>query len=515
VLDFIGWKAREEKKARALISAGYSDDMEGEAYHTVSGQNANHSIRLDNKFMKSAFQTRPSAKNGHAKSILSAMAQSAWECGDPGVQFHDTIQRWHTCPKSGPITASNPCSEYMFLDDSACNLSSINWVPFFTMTRAEISLDFDSLSKTIERLITAQEILVGMASYPTAKIAQNSAEFRPLGLGFSNLGGLLMRLGIGYGSQEARDVAAGLMSLMQALAVQASARLALRLKPYSKFGANRSSHLKVLSMHRLAHRKLAQSVTRNLAGFLNDEAKNVPTGHGKLNVQAQVVRVQSLTAALVARGNQHWSDAMTAAEKYGQRHAQLTAIAPTGTISFMMDCGTTGVEPEFSLVKTKRLVGGQSLQMISPDAEVALVNLGYNQKDRDRILNDVLAGQSATDHALIRPDDRRVFQTAQGNLKQALEPMDHVLMMAALQPFVSGAISKTVNLPTSARPADIEHIYSKAWELGLKSIAVYRDQSKISQPLSQSRPCPECQSELELHSGCWTCPVCGLASSCG
>lgn len=296
VLDFIQWKAREEKKAQALIAAGYSPDMEGEAYHTVSGQNANHSVRIKNKWMSAAFAGKASTKSERARKIIQAIAESAWDCGDPGIQFHDTIQKWHTCPTDGVINASNPCSEYMFLDDSACNLASINLMAFLRSTASEVEFDFVGFTETIERLITAQEILVEMASYPTAKIALNSARFRPLGLGFSNLGGLLMRLGVSYASEEARALASALSSLMQSVAVQTSADLAAKLGTYQGFQDNRGSHLKVLQMHFNAHRAAFRKVSRERGPKVDQASSSASENRRRV--------VQVLALQIFKQGNQ-------------------------------------------------------------------------------------------------------------------------------------------------------------------------------------------------------------------
>ena len=511
VLDFIEWKMNEERKAHMLIAAGLSSDFEGEAYRTVSGQNANNSIRVPDVFMKTVLQEGPWKLKARStgklyREIPSAdvwrkISHAAWVCADPGIQFHDTINRWHTCPNTDIIRSSNPCSEYMFLDDSACNLASINLVKFLN---PDGTFDFESLIHTARTLFVAQEILVDYSSYPTQKIAQNSHDYRPLGLGFANLGSLLMRKGIPYDSDAGRAWAGAITAMMNGVAYLTSAEMARAKGAFAGFKKNRFPMLKVMKMHE-----------KSLNGVAWDF---LPEGLEKAT--------RNLWKAVVYNGG-----------KYGYRNAQATVIAPTGTIGLMMDCDTTGIEPDFSLIKYKKLVGGGEIQIVNQAVEPALHVLGYEEEQITRILKFVEDHNSLQDCPDLKKEHLPVFDCANGAPGQrVLSPESHVKMMAAVQPFISGAISKTVNLPSTATEKDISDVYFLAWRLGVKAVAVYRDGSKQSQPLNLkikgespdgspkeikvdivpdfTMKCPECGSDTVLTSGCYRCPNCGTTVGC-
>lgn len=462
IVQFIEWKAKEELKARALIASGYSAALEGEAYQTVGGQNANNSIRIPSKFLTSlqkdeswSLRSRTTGKVTRqvpAKEIWEKIVQSAWSSADPGLQFEDHIQAWHTCPNSGRIRGSNPCSEYMFLDDSACNLASINLVEYL---KADGVFDVELFCHTVKLLFVAQDILVDYSGYPTATIAQNSHDYRPLGLGYTNLGGLLMLLGLSYDSEEGRALAAAITSLMTSEAYLTSTHLAENLGPFKGFRKNRSPMLRVMRKHRDAHRELERSSKKlNLKGL----------------------------QALLERAQTNWTLVFQRGSKFGFRNAQATVLAPTGTISLAMDAVTTGIEPEFSLRRTKYLVGGRKIQFVNPLVEKSLKALGYGLDEREAIKQDLLKNGSVDEVSILKPQHRDVFLCALGP-GRTLSPESHIKMMAVVQPFLSGAISKTINLPATAKPEDVSKVLLLAHELGLKSVAIYRDGSKGSQPL--------------------------------
>lgn len=503
ILDFIDWKMREEKKAHLLIAAGLSPEFEGEAYRTVSGQNANNSVRVTDQFMKAVEHEGPwklkaritgkTLRELPAEEVWQKINNAAWMCADPGVQFHTTINKWHTCPKSGVINSSNPCSEYMFLDDSACNLSSINLVRFLN---DDDSFDFEGFIHTARTLFVAQEILVDYSSYPTAKIAQNSHDYRPLGLGYANLGSLLMRMGIAYDSDEGRAWAGGLTSLLTGVAYLTSAELARAKGAFAGFRKNKEPMLKVMGMHEKALKKVAWSY--------------LPEG------------MQQAVKTL-------WKGVLYNGRKYGFRNAQATVVAPTGTIGLLMDCDTTGIEPDFALIKNKKLSGGGEIQIVNQSVEHALRTLGYSPENQQSILRYIEEHNSVVGCVEIHPEDIAIFDCAAGGKGgRVLAPESHLQMMAAVQPFISGAISKTVNLPNSAMPEDVSRINIMAWQLGLKAVAVYRDGSKQSQPLNVhvanqegaaepsgfTMKCPECGSDTVLTSGCYRCPNCGTTVGC-
>lgn len=499
ISEFIAWKMKEEKKAHALIAQGYSAELDGESYHTVSGQNANNSVRISNKFMhvleKNGQWSLKSRLNGRTVSEVSAdrlwqqLCKAAWHCADPGVQFSDTINKYHTCKETAPINASNPCSEYMFLDDSACNLASLNLVKFFDQAKpGDEKFKVHEFLIAVKTFILAQEFLVDYASYPTAKIAQNSHDYRPLGLGYANLGSLLMQMGLAYDSDHARAFAGAITAMMTGMAYYTSSEMAAKLKPFTGFKKNKKSMLSVMKLH--------QKSLKN-------------------------IRWELLPAAYREICYELWADVLTMGEKHGFRNAQVTVIAPTGTIGLVMDCDTTGIEPDFSLIKYKKLSGGGQLKIVNQSVKIALDNLGYSSTERDKILFQIETGEDFMSNGILQEQHRKIFATAAGttqNANDVLSPDAHILMMAAVQPFISGAISKTVNLPHSASEADIADVYHKAWRLNLKAVAVYRDGSKFVQPLNRSKPelpaCTECGSPTILESGCFRCVNCGTTTAC-
>ncbi len=562
--DFINWKVREEKKAHALIAAGFSSDFNGDAYHTVSGQNSNNSIRVSDQFMKAnannaTWETRARTTGDvvdtlNARDLWRQLAEAAWHCADPGVQYDTTINRWHTCPNTGPINASNPCSEYMFLDDSACNLSSLNLTKFL---REDGSFDIEYYRHAVRVFFVAQEILVDFSSYPTRQIAQNSHDYRPLGLGYANLGTLLMLQGIPYDSDAGRATAGALTAILCGHAYKVSAEMAASKGPFAGFAKNREPMLRVMRMHRDA---------------------------------AYAINRDQCPEPLWRAAAEDWDHAVTLGEHHGYRNAQATVLAPTGTIGLLMDCDTTGIEPDFSLVKFKKLAGGGYFKIVNQSVPEALRRLGYAEHEVQEIVafvsgtNTLLAaphvnraslkqrGLTDADLAKVEAAIPGVFdldlafspwilgdeaydrlgvgaertrpgfsllrhlgftssevetanETIVGRMtiegspylkgehyavfdcanrcgkkgKRYLAPMAHVKMMAAAQPFLSGAISKTVNLPNEATVDDVQKIYEEGWRLGLKAVALYRDGCKASQPLSsQSDKAQDTEEEAPL-----------------
>ena len=550
IADFIGWKMREEKKAHALIAAGYSSDFNGDAYHTISGQNSNNSVRVTDEFMKAAlaggkWQTRfrttgEICETLEAKDLWRQVAEAAWGCADPGVQYDSTINRWHTCPNSGRINASNPCSEYMFLDDTACNLSSVNLTKF---QRDDGTFDVEGYRHACRVFFMAQEILVDLSSYPTADIARNSHDYRPLGLGYANLGSLLMSLGVPYDSREGRAIAAALTAIMCGHAYKTSAEMAASRGPFPGFAKNREPMLRVMRMHRDA----AYAIDRD-----------------------------GCPVDLYRAACDDWDEAVRSGETHGYRNAQATVLAPTGTIGLLMDCDTTGIEPDFALVKFKKLAGGGYFKIVNQTVPRALRRLGYTEREMQEIVafvsgtntllaaphvnrrtlrekgftdadmvkveaaipgvfdldsafaawvvgedtyerlgvskearaqrgfsllehlgftrahieeaQDVIVGHMTIEGAPhLRQEHQAVFDCANRCGKKGtrfLAPMSHVHMMGAVQPFLSGAISKTVNMPQDATVDDVQSVYEEGWRLGLKAVALYRDGCKASQPLS-------------------------------
>ncbi|MFH0806541.1 MAG: vitamin B12-dependent ribonucleotide reductase [Candidatus Brennerbacteria bacterium] len=480
--EFVICKADEEKKAWALIEAGYNRDFNvpGGAYDSVFFQNANHSVRVTDEFMKAVIEDKEwwthAIMNGspvkklRARELMQKIADAAWICGDPGLQFHTTINGWHTCSVTAPIYSSNPCSEYMFLDDTACNLASLNLMKF---RREDGSFDVEKFRAAVIVTITAMEISVGNSSYPTPAITQNSYDYRPLGLGYANLGALLMARGYAYDSAEGRALAAAITSLMCGVAYEQSARIAEAIGPFKGFEANREPMLDVMMRHHAATRRLADGDTDKPA-FLRKVMDTVGNGIPKDLYDASVSA---------------WENVVTLCAQYGIRNAQATVLAPTGTIGFMMDCDTTGVEPDLALVKYKKMVGGGELKLVNTTVSEALTKLGYDDAQREAIeaymdKNDTIEGAPHLKEEHLSVFDC-AFKPAKG--ERSIHYMGHIRMMGAVQPFLSGAISKTVNMPNKATSEDIEKAYMEAWKLGLKAIAIYRDGCKKTQPLSTSR----------------------------
>lgn len=466
ILQFVRAKAFEEKKAQALIEFGFDGSFEGEAYSTVAFQNSNHSVRVTDEFMEADEKdsdwvtryilTKDEADTYRAKDLMQEIAAAAYACGDPGLQFDTTINSYNTCPETGPISASNPCSEYMGVDDSACNLASIKLTAFLEASGA---FDIEAFSHAIDTIVTAQDIIIDRSSYPTPAIARNARNLRALGLGFADLGALVMGLGLPYDSDGARAWASGLSALMTSEAYLQSSRIASVRRPFREFELNRSSMLKVLKRHK----KSAYEIDENAA-------------------PKEVVEGARLT----------WDLAIERCKKGGFANSQVTAIAPTGTVSFMMDCDTTGIEPELALVKHKSLSGGGNLTIVNKMIPKALERLGYELLQIQEIIATIQETGSIEHIEEVAPEHLPVFDCAfrSPNGERHISPEGHVRMMAAVQPFISGGISKTVNLPTDCTVEDIEEIFRLSWKLGLKSITVYRDGCKTAQPLHSGSSLP-------------------------
>ena len=459
VHDFIWCKAKEEKKAHTLVDAGYDNSIDGEAYGSVFFQNANNSVRASDEFMHAALENRewwtksvvtgqPKARF-QARDLLKEIAEATHQCGDPGMQFDTTVNRWNPCKVSGRINASNPCSEYMFLDDSACNLASLNLLKFLG---PDGRFDAEAFRHAVDTVILAQEIFVDAASYPTQKIAENSHNYRPLGLGFANLGALLMSLGMPYDGDSGRDCAAALTAIMCGQAYLTSARIAGAVGTFAMYAKNEEPFLEVIRMHR-------GSVSR--------------IGHKH-------------TAELREVAQQVWDEAYEAGKQNGYRNAQVTVIAPTGTIGFMMDCDTTGIEPDLALVKHKKLVGGGVIKIVNNTVPQALIRLGYAPEQVEQIVSHIDSTGTIEGAPGIKDEHLPVFDCSfrPQNGVRFIQHMGHVRMMAAVQPFISGAISKTINMPEESTAQDIMDAYIESWRLGLKAVAIYRDGSKRVQPLS-------------------------------
>jgi ribonucleoside-diphosphate reductase alpha chain len=463
--EFISCKADEEKKAWALIDAGYdgSFNVRGGAYDSVFFQNANHSVRVSDEFMRAVVEDKPwSTKfvldgkpcdTYQARDLMKKMAQAAWQCGDPGMQFDTTINDWHTCPETSRINASNPCSEYMFLDDTACNLASLNLMKF---VKADGEFDVEAFKAACRTTITAQEILVDNASYPTEKIGKNSHEFRPLGMGYANLGVLLMDRGLPYDSDAGRSYAAAVTALMHGEGYAQSARVAAAMGPFAGYEKNDEPMLRVIDKHRQ---------------------------HAHM-IDAGLVPREMLRAVLAI-----WDEAYTLGAQHGYRNSQVTVLAPTGTIGFMMDCDTTGIEPDIALIKYKKLVGGGMMKIVNQSVPGVLKKLGYSAGQVEDIMKYVDERETIEGAPHVKDEHLAVFDCAfpPANGKRTIAYMGHIKMMAAVQPFLSGAISKTVNMPSDSTPEEIEKAYIESWRLGLKAVAVYRDGCKRSQPLSTSK----------------------------
>jgi len=463
IREFITCKMNEEKKAWALIEQGYDGSFNGEAYSSVMYQNANLSVRLTDEFMKAAEEggswqtfavtTRKPMETHKAEELLNLIAEATHVCGDPGVQYHTTVNRWHTCPEGGEICASNPCSEYMFLNDSACNLASLNLMKF---RRPDGSFDVERFRAAVRLTIIAQEILVDHGSYPNERICRNSHDYRALGLGFANLGALVMAMGLPYDGDAGRTYAAAVTAVMTGAAYATSAELSSRLGPFPQFIHNRHPMLKVVAMHRSA----VDGISR-----------------------------EHCPPDLLAAAEAAWDEALAAGKHLGFRNAQVTVIAPTGTIGFMMDCDTTGIEPEVALVKYKQLAGGGLFKLVNRTVPLALEVLGYDDKAVSDVLahideHDTIEGAPALKEEHLNVFDCS-FKPAKGS--RCIHHMGHIRMMAAVQPFISGAISKTVNMPKESTVQDVKNVYLEGWKLGLKAVAIYRDGSKRVQPLSVSK----------------------------
>ncbi|NLW87917.1 MAG: vitamin B12-dependent ribonucleotide reductase [Planctomycetes bacterium] len=463
IKEFITAKMDEERKAWALIEQGYDGSFNGNAYSSVMFQNSNFSVRLTDDFMKAAIEngqwqtyaitSKEPLEKHNAAELLKLIAEGTHICGDPGVQYHTTINKWHTCPNSGEICASNPCSEYMFVNDSACNLASLNLMKF---RNADGTIDVDRLSAAARLLVIAQEVLVDHSSYPSDRICRNSHDFRPLGLGYANLGALLMSIGLPYDSDGGRAIAAAVTAILTSSAYVASAELAGRVGTFPQFYRNRQAMLKVIDMHRKAVKGISD---------------------------------QHCPAYLIAAAEAMWSRAYAAGEESGFRNAQVTVLAPTGTIGFMMDCDTTGIEPDIALVKYKHLAGGGMFKMVNGTVPMALEHLGYSREQIAQIIEHIDANDTIEDSTVLREEHLPVFDCAfrPQNGVRSIHYMGHIRMMAAVQPFLSGAISKTVNVPKETTIDEISRVYVEGWKLGLKAVAVYRDGSKRTQPLNVNK----------------------------
>ena len=464
ILEFIHTKSEEEKKIHALMDAGYNmSDLNDDAWNSIQYQNANNSVRITDEFMDAAekdseWQTKyvvskRVAETYRARDMLHEIAKAAWECGDPGVQFDSVINKWHTCPNSGRINASNPCSEYMHVDNSACNLASINLMKF---VRADGTFMVKEFRHAVDVFNLAQEIIVDASSYPTDKIGENTHKMRQLGLGYANLGALLMTKGIPYDSEEGRAWAGAITSLMSGEAYRFSSTVAKRMGTFEAYEINKEPMLNVIKMHQAASREIDTM-------YLDDK---------KLGKEAQLV----------------WDEAVELGEKFGYRNAQVTVLAPTGTISFMMDCDTTGVEPDFSLVKMKQLVGGGWMKIVNTSIESALTKLGYNETEKNNIVSWIVTEGTIEGAPHLKESHLPVFDCAARPAKgtRTISWKGHVKMVAAVQPFISGAISKTFNMPFETSVDEIADSYMMAWKLGIKAFAVYRDGSKATQPLNTS-----------------------------
>jgi ribonucleoside-diphosphate reductase alpha chain len=495
--EFIDCKLKEDRKAQALMREGYdgTSGPDSEAYSSVFYQNANNSVRVSDSFMDAYlsghYYDLHAVKDGHtidsleARKVMHKVAQATWDCGDPGMQFDDTINKWHTCKDSGRINASNPCSEYMFLDDSACNLASFNLMKFVHNGK----FNSERFRRACATMTIAMDIIVDLSGYPTESIAKNSHDFRPLGLGYANLGALLMSMGLPYDSAEGRRFAAAITGIMTAQAYLTSTAISRKMKPLASAGGfkyedptygsfpgfadNKKSFLDVMRLHLQAAEDLNRQCSGTELGSLSSKAKEL------------------------------WDSVVTRGTQYGFRNAQVTVLAPTGTIGFMMDCDTTGIEPELALVKYKKMVGGGQMKIVNEGVEKALANLGYSEPHLSQLISYVDA-HGSLEGSTLKDEDLPVFDTAfrPAMSKRSIHYMGHIKMMAATQPFLSGAISKTVNMPNDASVEDIEKAYSESWKLGLKAVAIYRDGSKSNQVLvtkkEEKKPEPFSRSETPI-----------------
>ncbi|MCA9342462.1 vitamin B12-dependent ribonucleotide reductase [Candidatus Saccharibacteria bacterium] len=459
VEEFIWAKAIEERKARVLQEAGFDMNLDGKDSFSVQYQNANNSMRVSDEFMEAvetdsdwqlkAVKTGQPVKTIKARKLMRQFAEAAWECADPGMQYDTTINKWHTAPNAGRINASNPCSEYMHLDNSACNLASINLLKYL---KDDGTFDIEAFKHTVEIIFTSQEILVGYSEYPTEGIGKNARAYRELGLGYANLGALLMAQGLPYDSNEGRAQAAAITALMTGHAYATSAKIARRMGPFSGFHKDREGMLNVLSMHR-------EEVSK---------------------IDASLVREELLSAAASS-----WDEAVELGNLYGVRNSQASVLAPTGTIGLMMDCDTTGIEPDLGLVKVKKLVGGGTMHIVNQTVPRALKTLGYKKSQIDDIVNYIDTEKTITGAPHLKKEHMPVFACSMGD--NAIHYMGHVKMMGAVQPFISGAISKTVNMPEEVTVEDVEQLHIESWKLGLKAVAIYRDNCKVAQPLAMAK----------------------------
>ncbi|MCM1973935.1 MULTISPECIES: vitamin B12-dependent ribonucleotide reductase [Streptomyces] len=459
--DFIETKVKEEEKIRALRDAGFDMDLGGEDITSVQYQNANNSVRVNDEFMKAvetggkfglrARMTGEVIEEVDAKALFRKMAEAAWACADPGIQYDDTINHWHTCPESGRINGSNPCSEYMHLDNTSCNLASLNLMKFLKDDgKGNQSFDVERFAKVVELVITAMDISICFADFPTQKIGENTRAFRQLGIGYANLGALLMATGHAYDSDGGRALAGAITSLMTGTSYRRSAELAAVVGPYDGYARNAQPHLRVMKQH--------------------------------ADANTEAVRMDDLDTPIWAAATEAWQDVLRLGEKNGFRNSQASVIAPTGTIGLAMSCDTTGLEPDLALVKFKKLVGGGSMQIVNGTVPQALRRLGYQEEQIEAIVAHIAEHGNVIDAPGLKHEHYEVFDCAMG--ERAISPMGHVRMMAAIQPWISGALSKTVNMPESATVEEVEEIYFEAWKMGVKALAIYRDNCKVGQPLS-------------------------------
>lgn len=457
--EFIWAKAIEERKARDLQAAGWDMDLDGKDSFSVQYQNANNSVRVSDDFMQAviddkdwqlkAVTTGKPVKTVKARDLFRQISKAAWECADPGMQFDTTINKWHTTPNAGRINGSNPCSEYMHLDNSACNLASINLLKYL---KEDNTFDIEAYRHTVELIFTAQEILVGYSEYPTENINKNARAYRELGIGYANLGALLMAQGLPYDSAEGRAQAAAITALLTGHAYATSAKIAKRVGPFAGYHKDQEGMIRVLKMHR-------EAVSQ---------------------IDASLVSEELLSAAATA-----WDEAVELGQLYGVRNAQASVLAPTGTIGLMMDCDTTGIEPDLGLVKVKKLVGGGTMSIVNQTVPRALRALGYSDKQTEDIVAYIDVEKTITGAPHLKPEHRDVFACSMGD--NSIHYLGHVKMMSAVQPFLSGAISKTVNMPEEATVEDVEQLHIDAWKMGLKAVAIYRDNCKVAQPLSMAK----------------------------
>ena len=477
IVEFIECKMKEERKAQVLIEQGYDAGIDGDAYASIFFQNANHSVRVTDDFMRAVVEDKDwwtknvtdgqPAEKMRARDLMLKISDSTWHCGDPGMQYDTTINRWHTSKNTARINASNPCSEYMFLDDTACNLASLNLMKFLGSNG---QFDVTAFKHAVDVTITAQEILVDNASYPTPKIAENSHNFRPLGLGYANLGALLMSLALPYDSDEGRDMAGAITALMCGEAYAQSSRIAENMGAFPGYEVNREPMLDVIRMHRDAMR----------------------------GIKPEHVQTELFMAA-----QESWDNALHHGEKFGYKNSQVTVLAPTGTIGFMMDCDTTGIEPDLALVKHKKLVGGGLIKIVNNTVPQALMRLHYSPEQTSEIVSYIDKQGKIEGAPYLRAEDLPVFDCSLAPLGggRSISWTGHVKMMAAAQPFLSGAISKTINMPEESTVEDISNAYIESWKLGLKSVAIYRDNSKRSQPLNAGGAKDEKKTEPPASAG--------------